>query len=122
MSRDAPLIAVTAGEPAGIGPDLCLALARVRVPARIVVVADRDLLRSRAGMLGAAVRISGFDGRAKARAPRGCLLVHHVALAHPVVAGKTDPANSPYVLRSLEIAADGCRDGVFDAMVTAPVH
>ncbi len=116
-----PLIAVTAGEPAGIGPDLCVALARVRLPARVVLVADRDLLRSRARALHAAVSIFEFDA-GKTTALRGTLAVRHVALASPVVAGKTDPANSAYVLRSLEIAADGCREGVFDAMVTAPVH
>jgi 4-hydroxythreonine-4-phosphate dehydrogenase len=88
----------------------------------VVIVADRDLLRRRARKLHAAIGISGFDGSLDTRAPPRSLLVRHVALAHSTVAGKIDPANSPYVLRSLEIAADGCLDGVFDAMVTAPVH
>ncbi len=117
-----PLIAVTAGEPAGIGPDLCVALARARLPARVVIVADRDLLRSRAKALRVAVSISDFDSRSTAGARRGTLVLRHVALAHPAVAGRLDPANSASVLRTLEIAADGCREGVFDAMVTAPVH
>ena len=117
-----PLIAVTAGEPAGIGPDLCVALARARLPARIVIVADRELLRNRAKALRATVGISDFDRGSRAPAPRRGLVVQHVPLARPVVAGRIDPANSPYVLRMLDVAADGCREGVFDAMVTAPVH
>jgi 4-hydroxythreonine-4-phosphate dehydrogenase len=116
----APVIAVTAGEPAGIGPDLCVALARARLPARLVVVADRTLLRSRAKALGVAVRFAEFDPR---RTPDGrALAVHHVALAAPARPGRLDPANSGYVLRCLDVAADGCRDGTFRAMVTAPVH
>jgi 4-hydroxythreonine-4-phosphate dehydrogenase len=113
-----PLIAVTAGEPAGVGPDLCVGLARRRLPARIVVVADRELLRERARLLG--VRLKIADDGARPRA--GTLLVHHVPLARPAVAGKLDPSNSGYVLRTLEIAADGCRDGAFDALVTAPLQ
>jgi len=117
----APLIAVTAGEPAGIGPDLCIGLARRRLPARVVVIADRGLLADRARRLGTALRIEDFSPAAAKRAGRA-LLVRHVPLAKPAVAGRLDPANSRYVLRTLELAADGCRDGVFDAMVTAPLQ
>jgi 4-hydroxythreonine-4-phosphate dehydrogenase len=114
----APLIAVTAGEPAGIGPDLCVELARRRLPARIAVVADRQLLASRARLLG--VRLKVVEHPAAARP--GVLAVLHVPLARPAAPGRLDPANSPYVLRTLEAAADGCRDGAFDAMVTAPLQ
>ena len=113
---------MTAGEPAGIGPDLCVALAGTRLAARIVIVADRNLLRSRARALGAAVEFSDFDARRKADGSLRGLTVRHVALAAPVAAGKLDPANSSYVLRTLDVAADGCRDGIFGAMATAPVH
>ena len=116
-----PLIAVTAGEPAGIGPDLCVALARRRLPARVVVVADRGLLRARARMLGVALKLNDAPGPAT-RNRAGTLLVHHVPLARPAVAGRLDPANSGYVLRTLEAAADGCRTGAFDALVTAPLQ
>lgn len=115
----APLIAVTSGEPAGIGPDLCATLAGRRLPARIVVIADESLLHERA-------RAAGLDGF---HAPRHAgsgdtnrFSVLHVPLARPAIAGQLDPANSRCVLRILEIAADGCRDGLFDAMATAPVH
>ena len=117
-----PLIAVTAGEPAGIGPDLCVALARRRLPARIVVVADRDLLRGRARALGTSLKIADAATGSGGRTRPGTLLVHHVPLARPTVAGRLDPANSAYVLRTLEVAADGCRDGAFDALVTAPLQ
>ncbi len=117
-----PLIALTAGEPAGIGPDLCIALARRRLPARIVVVADRTLLNSRARQLGVRLSIEEFLDHGVARSRPGRLLVRHVPLAASAVAGRLDPANAAYVLRTLEVAADGCRDGIFRAMVTAPVQ
>jgi 4-hydroxythreonine-4-phosphate dehydrogenase len=115
------VIAVTAGEPAGIGPDLCLALAGRALPARIVVVADRELLAERARQLGLDVTVSEYDF-AQASAQGGSLAVLHVPLSAPVTAGTLDPANSAYVLRTLEIACDGCLDGRFAAMATAPVH
>ena len=64
-----PLIAVTAGEPAGIGPDLCVGLARRRLPARIVVVADRELLKARARLLGRPLKVADHPAKAGA-APR----------------------------------------------------
>jgi 4-hydroxythreonine-4-phosphate dehydrogenase len=118
----APLIAVTAGEPAGIGPDLCVQLARRTLPARLVVVADRNLLKSRAQRLRLPIDFAEFPGAAGIQQRRGTLYVLHVPLAHPARAGRLDPANGRYVLKTLEIAADGCRDGVFDAMVTAPLQ
>jgi 4-hydroxythreonine-4-phosphate dehydrogenase len=119
----APLIAVTAGEPAGIGPDLCVQLARRNLPARVVVIADRDLLKSRARQLRVPFKVADFSAAtARARRRRGTLNVLHVPLARPARAGRLDPANGHYVLRTLEVAADGCRDGVFDAMVTAPLQ
>jgi len=117
-----PLIAVTAGEPAGIGPDLCVAIARRRVPARIVVVADRHLLEARARQLRLTPRLRDFLAEEKTRSPSTGLLVRHVPLAARAVPGRLDPANSRYVIRTLEIAADGCADGTFDAMVTGPVQ
>ncbi|OGA23165.1 MAG: 4-hydroxythreonine-4-phosphate dehydrogenase PdxA [Betaproteobacteria bacterium RIFCSPLOWO2_02_FULL_67_26] len=116
-----PLIAVTAGEPAGIGPDLCIALASRRLPARIVVVADRELIAERARRLRVPLRLAEFPP-APAKPRAGTLWVHHQPLARPAVPGRLDPANSRYVLRTLEAAADGCRDGVYAAMVTAPLH
>ena len=118
-TRSQPLVAVTAGEPAGIGPDLCAMLASRDLPARIAVVADRDLLAQRAAALGIKLALKNVDDPS---ATIDELLVRHVPLSAPVVAGTLNAANSPYVLRTLEVAADGCMQGVFDAMATAPVH
>lgn len=116
--RDA-IVAVTAGEPAGVGPDLCVLLAHYAHPARIVVVADRDLLAQRARELGCQVRICDFEDRSTVP---GALSVLHHRLAAAVRPGRLDPANARYVLDTLRIAANGCLAGRFDAMVTAPVH
>ncbi|HMK14195.1 MAG TPA: 4-hydroxythreonine-4-phosphate dehydrogenase PdxA [Burkholderiales bacterium] len=115
-------LAVTAGEPAGIGPDLCVLLAWHKLPARIVVIADKTLLAERAMMLKKNIHLVDFTpGNATGRAS-GSLLVLHEPLAKPAVPGKPDPANSGYVLRTLQQAVRGCMKKHFDAMVTAPVH
>jgi 4-hydroxythreonine-4-phosphate dehydrogenase len=90
-------IALTSGEPAGIGPELCVAAARMFRGARLVAIGDRGLLR-------------------------GCPTIEHVPLAAPRKAGRLDPANSRYVLALLDRAVAGCLAGEYDAMVTAPVH
>ena len=113
---------MTAGEPAGIGPDLCVGLAHRRLPARIVVVADRELLKGRARLLGMPLKITDYPAAAGAAPRAGALAVLHVPLAQAAVPGRLNPANSAYVLRTLEVAADGCREGAFDAMVTAPLQ
>ncbi len=118
LAPDTPLIAVTAGEPAGIGPDLCAMISGHAFPARIVVIADETLLHTRARKLGPAGTPPRFVDRDTAPA----FSVLHVPLNKQAAAGRLDPANSRYVLRTLEIATDGCRDGLFDAMATAPVH
>jgi 4-hydroxythreonine-4-phosphate dehydrogenase len=87
-------------------------------PARIVVIADETLLHTRARKLGPAGTPPRFVDRYTAPA----FSVLHVPLNKQAAAGRLDPANSRYVLRTLEIATDGCRDGLFDAMATAPVH
>ena len=115
-----PVVAITSGEPAGIGPDICLAQAQRGLGYRAVILADRELLAARAAQLGLDVRLCEFDpGRTQAA---DALEVLHVPLAAPVTAGKLDPSNSPYVLALLERAARGCMDASFAAMVTAPVH
>lgn len=107
MSRQLPVIAVTSGEPAGIGPDICLTLAGRRTDARIVVLGDRGLLAGRAAILGLS---------------SGGLEILHVPLRRPATPGRLDPGNAPYVLDILDRALAGCLSGEFDAMVTAPVH
>ncbi|WP_153109150.1 4-hydroxythreonine-4-phosphate dehydrogenase PdxA [Propionivibrio limicola] len=120
-----PVIAVTSGEPAGIGPELCLRLAERPLgggapAARLVVLADRELLAERARALGVSVVLRDWS---PGNAPLpGVLDVIHVPLARPSSPGRLDAANSPYVLQLLDRALAGCRSGEFAAMVTAPVH
>lgn len=102
-----PTIAVTSGEPAGIGPDICLALAARSWPARLVVLGDRDLLQERARALGLAA---------------DAIEIRHIPLKTPATAGHLDPRNARYVLDILDAALGGCVSGDYAAMVTAPVH
>ena len=115
-----PCIAVTSGEPAGIGPELCAALAGRRVAARLVVLGDADLIAERARMVGISADI--HDSVPGHLPPTSGLEVLHLPLHAPVVAGRTDPANARYVLDLLDRARDGCTTGEFAAMVTAPLH
>ncbi|MDO8989874.1 MAG: 4-hydroxythreonine-4-phosphate dehydrogenase PdxA [Sideroxyarcus sp.] len=111
-------LAITSGEPAGIGPDLCLQLARHEHP--LVVIADKGLLQQRAAQLGIDVPLHDYTPAAPQAG--GKLSVLHVPLAQVVEAGKLDPANSRYVLEMLSRALRGCVSGEFSGMVTAPVH
>jgi len=117
--RSAPLVALTAGEPAGIGPDLCVLAARRSLPCRLVVLADRELLAQRAQMLGVPLKLPDFD---EAGDLHGYPAVLHHPLAAAVIPGKATPENVPYVLALLRTAVNGCLRGRFDALVTAPVH
>lgn len=114
-----PTLAITSGEPAGIGPELCARLAQRRWPARLVVIGDRNLLAERIGKTAASVLDDYRPGRAAAA---GGLEVLHVPLRAAAEAGRPEPANAAYVLELLDRAIAGCRDGVFDGIVTAPVH
>ncbi len=111
-------LAITAGEPAGIGPDLCLQLAQLEQP--LVIIADKALLQQRASQLGIDAPL--HDYTPATLHVTGGLSVLHVPLAHPAQAGKLDPANGRYVLETLRRAAQGCLSGEFSGMVTAPVH
>ena len=118
------LIAVTSGEPAGIGPELCLQLANWTGEGRPVVLGDRDLLRQRADMLGLKVQLRDFSPgfSPDSAVDRNILDVLHVPLAVPAQPGVLDAANGPYVLALLDRALAGCQSGEFAAMATAPVH
>ncbi len=111
-------LAITSGEPAGVGPDLCLQLAQHELP--LVVIGDRTLLQQRAAQLGIDVPLHEYTPAAPR--PAGSLSVLHVPLARPAHAGRLDTANGPYVLETLRRAVQGCLSGEFSGMVTAPVH
>lgn len=117
-----PRIAVTAGEPAGIGLDLCVQLAHTPVPATLVILADPNALRARAAQLGLALTLHPYVSPVPAHAGDGQLYVLPVETAAPVVAGTLNVRNSAAVLSMLDHALSGCQSGAFDAMVTAPVH
>jgi 4-hydroxythreonine-4-phosphate dehydrogenase len=116
-------IAVTPGEPAGIGPDLLLSLAQKQWPAELVAIADKHMLAERAKTLGLTVRFRDYDESAPASPTNaGELTVKHIALAESVVAGELNEANGQYVLDTLKYASDKNMDGTFAAVVTGPVH
>jgi len=117
--RSLPVLALTPGEPAGIGPDLCLALGDRPANATLVLIADRALMHQRAATLGRPLALADWPGR---RAATPGLFLRHVPAAAPVTPGRLDPANSAYVLETLNVAVDGCLRGDFDALVTGPVH
>ena len=106
-TADRPVIAVTSGEPAGIGPDICLCLGQRVWPARLVVLGDRELFAARARQLGLAT---------------DSIELRHVPLQKSALAGRLDAANARYVLDLLDVALAGCVSGEFAAMVTAPVQ
>ena len=113
-------IALTPGEPAGIGLDLCVRLAQEPQVAQLVVVADPTLLEARAAALGLPLTLREF---APAFTPAaGALDVIPVPLACPAEAGRLDPRNAPYVLETLRRAVAACQAGELDALVTGPVH
>ena len=116
--------ALTPGEPAGIGPDLCLLLAREAQPHVLVAIASRDLLAARATELGLDIALLAAAPGAwpSAPAPAGSLYVWDTPLAVPVQTGQLDPRNAGYVLETLLRAGNGCLQGDFAGMITAPVH
>ena len=118
-----PRIALTAGEPAGIGIDLCIQLAQYIQQAEIIVIADPDLLKQRAKQLKLPLSIQLFQPNSSPQInPLYTIKVYPVSLKEPVMCGQLNVNNSAYVIETLHIATQGCIDSLFDAMVTAPVH
>lgn len=118
-----PRLVVTAGEPAGIGPDLCLELARRNWDAQLFFVADPQLLQARAEALKLQINIESAEPGAERIAHKpGTLSVISKRLAADCVPGRLNPANARYVLECIDTAARGCLAGDFDAMITAPAH
>ena len=115
-----PVLALSAGEPAGIGPDLCIALAQHALPCRLSVLGDVDVLRARAAQLGVAINFISGDA-IPAHQP-GALHVRHIPVVAPVTAGVLDASNSAHVLALLDAAIEGCLSQAYQGIVTAPVH
>lgn len=112
---------VTSGEPAGIGPDICLSLAESVDERPLVILADLQMLQQRANQLGIDVELITYQGQAQS-SRKGQLFVEHVALTKPVVLGQLDSANAAYVLEQLRRSADYAMSGQSVGVATAPVQ
>ncbi len=115
-----PVIAITPGEPAGIGPDLLIRLAQHPRIQAWVAICDRNMLQSRAEQLGLALHVDANVAEPARRA--GLLSVMHTPLAQQVVPGVLNPANAEGVLAALDKGISGCMDGTFAGLVTGPVQ
>ena len=123
MPEPCPRIAFTPGEPAGIGPDLCVQLAQQAHDIELVALCDPDLLQARAQRLALPLRLRPFDpGHEPGGTQAGECCVLPVTLHAPAQAGVLDSRNARYVLETLDHAIAGCQSGRFAAMVTGPVH
>jgi 4-hydroxythreonine-4-phosphate dehydrogenase len=121
-ARALPRLAVTAGEPAGVGPELLIRLAATPLAASLVAVTDRGLLERAAARCGTVVTLLDDDGRDLAERPPGTLYVHHMPLVVAEEPGQPSPRNAGHVIAALAEAADGCMAGRYDAVVTAPLQ
>lgn len=117
-----PRLAVTAGEPAGVGPELLIRLAATPLAANFVAVTDRGLLERAAKRCHSQIELIDDDGGAVHERPPGSLRIQHIPLAAEERPGQPDPRNARHVLTTLAEAADGCLSGRYEAVVTAPLQ
>jgi 4-hydroxythreonine-4-phosphate dehydrogenase len=115
-------VAVTPGEPAGIGPDLVLKLSQQAWDCQLVVYADATMMAERAKLLNIEVDLIPYEDDSTYIQKPKQLLVKHIPVAAPVVAGELDSENGHYVVETLRQACDANIEGTFDAVVTGPVH
>lgn len=118
MPQQLPRLALTVGEPAGIGADIVIGIAEQRLACDINLVVDPNLLDQRAQLLGSSLRCTD----AKQQTFGHFNIIQGHTLSALVRAGQLDSANSQYVFNSIQFAAQACLTGEFDAMITAPVH
>ncbi len=119
MAQTMPTLALTAGEPAGIGPDLCVMLAQTEIDYRLVIIADPQILIERAAVLGLPFDYKPWPDDGGPTAGVYVLAINASAAVEP---GILNPANADYVIKTLARAVDGCLAREFDALVTGPVH
>ncbi|KHS86261.1 4-hydroxythreonine-4-phosphate dehydrogenase PdxA [Pectobacterium brasiliense] len=118
-----PRVVITPGEPAGIGPDLVIALAQQAWPVELVICADPDLLLSRALQLSMPLTLRGYQpGQPAQPQQAGSLTILPIAAPATIIPGQLNVANSAYVVETLARACDGCLNGEFAALITGPVH
>ncbi|MFV7709284.1 4-hydroxythreonine-4-phosphate dehydrogenase PdxA [Shewanella algae] len=120
---DIKRIAITPGEPAGIGPDLVVQLAQRDWPAELVVCADPALLQARAKMLGLSLQLKPYQPSQAAKPQQaGSLTIVPFPMACEPRCGVLNEQNSAYVVDTLRYAGEKNMNGEFDAVVTGPVH
>jgi len=118
-----PRIVITSGEPAGVGPDACVTLAQRDWEADLVVAGDAEVLTATASALELPLTLENYDSTRLMKPHRGgTLQVMHIPAGSPVVPGQLDVRNAAYVMEMLDRACDGCTNGEFAGMVTAPVQ
>jgi 4-hydroxythreonine-4-phosphate dehydrogenase len=123
MSPEPLRIALTPGEPAGIGPDLCVMLAQQPQATELVILCDPELLQQRAAQLGLPLHLRLFEPtRAAQQTVAGELCILPVRVNTEAQCGVLDTRNAHYVLETLDAAIGGCQSGQFDALVTGPLH
>ncbi|MBS0433133.1 MAG: 4-hydroxythreonine-4-phosphate dehydrogenase PdxA [Proteobacteria bacterium] len=122
MNAALPRLALTPGEPSGIGPELVARLAASPFPADLVAIGDPESLQRAAKTCGISLHVEAFDDMPRGMRAPGALRVIEVPLRARETPGKPDPRNAFQVLNTLARAADGCLAGEFDALVTAPVQ
>jgi len=116
-------LAITPGEPAGIGPDLVIALAQMEQHHQLVVIADPDLMLQRAAELNLPLRLHEIDLSLPPKAnQKGELTIQSIKLAESAVCGKLNVANAPYILQTLDAAVYGCVQHHYAALITGPVQ
>ncbi len=116
-------LVITSGEPAGIGPDLVLMLAQADWPVQLVVLGDREVIQARAQQLNSEVELLDYNADAPATPSRaGQMVLEHIPVAQPVVAGTLNKHNADSVVTMLRRAIHGCMSDEFAGMVTGPVH
>ncbi len=116
-------LALTPGEPSGIGPDLCIQIAQQGHRQQLIAIADPQMLAERAALLNLPLEIRTYDASQPAQStPPGCLWVDTINCKTAVTAGQLNTVNAQYVLDTLTRATEGCLSKEFDAIVTAPVH
>ena len=116
-------IAITPGEPAGIGPDLVISIAQQTWPVQLVVVASKELIKQRAEQLNLPILLIDYDANLEAMPQvAGTLTILDIPLAEPCIAGTLDTNNGAYVVETLKVASDKNMSGEFEAIVTGPVH
>ena len=117
-----PRLALTAGEPAGVGPELLVRLAATSLAANYVAITDRALLERAAARCDVPLRLIDDNGQDVENRSPGTLLVRHIPLDVNETPGRPDPRNAQHVLATLHEAADGCMSGRYAAVVTAPLQ